>query len=620
MVALQACIVVCSFGVSAKADADLLLSRAYWVDPSGKATLADALTAPFRPYDGTLSEGYSRSSLWLRLGIAGQSSPEPVAVVVTPQFLERIELYQILEGGADWAVPLVSGRDIAPDGINHVGLRNGFIIHASPLPRTLYLRISTSTALTAYVDVMPLAEAVKANRNLEGFLAVYIALLSGFCLWGLISWLVRREAIYGLFVIRQVYALLFIFALFGLFRFYILPDETSAQTRSFVYTFIIVTVISASAYFDLRLLAGFGAARWLRRIVEFALLLPAISVTMLVFSEPGLALRLNAYIVNFIMLLMCLFALSVRDPEQERYGTSAVWIIRIGFTLLALVICIPSLMHQNVIQTRLPVINFIVFQALLSASIMVALLSIQARRRDLAAQAALLEAQIKERELQEESTRRREKEKFLSMLTHELRNPLGVIRLVADTTSPGGRAIEKAALDMAGIIERVEQSEKLDSQQVTPEFVTFNLSAFLADVAAEKPFADRVSFATAGSLHVSTDGLILKSILWNLLDNAIKYSPADKPILLSMTTGDSAGRRGVKLEVTSIVGDAGAPDPEMIFTKYYRSRGAHHKPGSGLGLFLVASWAKTLGGRVDYELKQGDDGMHSVSFSVWLPS
>jgi signal transduction histidine kinase len=68
----------------------------------------------------------------------------------------------------------------------------------------------------------------------------------------------------------------------------------------------------------------------------------------------------------------------------------------------------------------------------------------------------LIQVQIAERELREESRRRSERETFLSMLTHELRNPLGVIRLVADTKSPGGCTIEKAAQDMAGVVERVE--------------------------------------------------------------------------------------------------------------------------------------------------------------------
>lgn len=578
------------------------------------------MAAPFRPYDETVSEGYTHSSVWLRLEIAGQTSPEPIALIVQPPFLERIELYQPNGGEAQQVTPLVSGRDIVPDGVNHVGLSSGFVLDPSPTPRIVYLRILSSTALTANVEVRPLRDAMNSNRRFEGFLAVYVALLSGIGLWGLVSWVVRREAIYGFFVLRQVYSLLLIFALFGLLRFYFFPDSLSTQSRSVMYVFILVTVIIATAYFDLRLLSGFGASRLLSRLLGASLLLPAISVVLLFFGDQGAALRVNAAIVNLIMLLTCLLAFSVRDPEKDKYGPSAVWIVRIGFVLMTLVICIPVLMHQNIIQTRLPAVYFVVSQALISAIIMAALLSIRARRRDFHAQQALLEVEIKKRELQEESLRRSEKEKFLSMLTHELRNPLGVIRLVTDTTSPNGKTIEKAALDMAGVIERVEQSEKLDSQPPSPDPSCISMRHFLDELAAVNPFRQRVRVICEEGLSVSTDGPILKSILQNLLDNAVKYSPADSTILLMATSKASDGRHGVKLEVINRTGEAGIPDPEKIYTKYYRNKRAHHQPGSGLGLFLVASWIKALGGKIDYRLLQNDDGLQSVSFALWLPS
>jgi len=619
MIAFQFSIFACCLPVSAQAEEPLLMSQSYWVDVSGRADLAEAMAAPFQPDDGLVSKGFTRSVLWLKIEVRGREGTDPIALVVTPPFLERIELYDPEVGGAGSAAPLVSGRDVTPDAVNHVGLSSGFIIAPSIAPRILYLRISSSTTLTASIAVMPLNQAVVANQRLEAILAVYVAFLIGLCLWGIVSWLVRKEAIYGFFVLRQFYSLLLFLAFFGLFRFFY-PEEFDLSSRRFIYVFILVTVIAVTGYFDLRLLSGFGANRWLRRILGAVLFLPAISVAFLLFGEPGTALRLNAAVINVIMLMTCLLAFSVRDPEREQYGSSALWIIRVSFLLMAFVIMVPVLMHQNVIQTRMPAVNFIFLHALLSASVMVALLTIRARRRDLAAQQALLQVQIAERELREESQRRNEKEKFLSMLTHELRNPLGVIRLVADTKSPGGRTIEKAAQDMAGVIERVEQSEKLDSQTVSPDFAPVDLTRFLDELVAEKPFLGRVQVVHEEALSVSTDGVILRSILRNLLDNALKYSPANTPVMLTATSVSSGDKAGVRLEVVNRVGKAGAPDPEKLYTKYYRSRRAHHQPGSGLGLFLVANWVRTLGASIDYCLLRNDEGGKSVSFSLWMPS
>lgn len=618
-VALHFSILACCLSVQAEAGESLLKSQSYWVDASGRAELSDVIAAEFAPHDGIISEGYTRSALWLKLEIAGGDATGPVAVVVHPPFLERIDLYVPNKENASGALHLVSGRDVVPDDVNHVGLSSGFIIDPSPVPRTVYLRISSPTTLTAEVDVMPLKDAMVANQRLEVILAVYIAFLIGLCLWGLVSWLVRREAIYGFFVFRQFYSLLLFLAFFGLMRFFY-PDDLAAPARSFIYTFILVTVVAVTGSFDLKLLSSFGASRWLGWALGSILVLPVISIACLLLGRPGIALHFNAFVVNLFMVATCLLAFSVRDSEREKYGSSAIWIIRLGFVLMAFVIMVPVFMHLNVIKTRMTAVNFIFLHALLSASIMVLLLTIRARRRDLAAQQALLQVQLTARELREESQRRSEKEKFLSMLTHELRNPLGVIRLVADARSPDGQTIEKAAQDMAGVIERVEQSEKLDSQLLAVDPVLIELDKFLCTLAAERPFRGRVTVSSESTLAVSTDGLILRSVLRNLLDNAMKYGAVDTPIELAASSSLSAGRKGVRLQVINRVGEAGVPDPAKLYTKYYRSKRAHHQPGSGLGLFLVANWARALGGNVDYELQQHDDGSQQVAFSLWVPA
>lgn len=620
LVILQVILLAWIVSIPARAEGSLLSSRAYWVDPSGVATLVDAMAAPFQPYTDIISEGYTRSSLWLRLEIAGQSSVEPIALIVQPPFLEHIELYQPNGVEARSVSPLVSGRDIVPNEVNHVGISSGFVLGASATPRTLYLRISSSTALTADVAVMSLNDAMNANRRFEGFLAVYVALLAGICLWGLVSWMVRREAIYGFFVLRQAYSLLFLFALFGLLRFYVFPDVVSIEVRGVVYVFIVVTVIITIGYFDLRLLSAFGASTWVSKVLGGALFLPLISVVLLLLGQQGAALRFNASIINIVILLTCLLAFSVKDPERDRFGSSAVWTIRIGFVVTTLIICIPILMYLNLVPTKMPAIYLIVSQSLISATIMVSLLTIRSRRRDFAAQQALLDIQIKERELREESQRRSEKERFLSMLTHELRNPLGVIRLVTDTTSPTGKTIEKAALDMTGVIERVEQSEKLESQPPSPDPSYIGLGTFLDELAQNIPFRQRLRVHCDVGLSILTDGPILRFILRNLLDNAIKYSPAETPIMLVASSTSSDGEAGVKIEVINRTGEAGAPDPAKLYTKYYRNKRAHHQPGSGLGLFLVSSWVRALGGTIDYQLLQNDDGSQSVSFELLLPS
>jgi signal transduction histidine kinase len=79
------------------------------------------------------------------------------------------------------------------------------------------------------------------------------------------------------------------------------------------------------------------------------------------------------------------------------------------------------------------------------------------------------------------------------------------------------------------------------------------------------------------------------------------------------------GQAGVVVQVSNQIGDAGAPDPDRVFTKYYRSKRAHRKPGSGLGLFLVARWVQALGGKVEFGVSQTTAGAQTITFSVWVP-
>ena len=466
---------------------------------------------------------------------------------------------------------------------------------------------------------MPMRTVAVTRRPLLGILAVYFALLLGFCLWGVVNFGIRRENIYAMFVIRMVYSMAHLFVFIGLLR-YFFSDELSAATRDFIYTFVTVTIIFVTGSFDVRLLGDFGVSRWLQRVFRFVLFLPAISLTLLLLGRVQAALHANVLIVSFVMILLCLLALSARNTERDPYERLGIIVVRAGFILMTLVIIVPAFMHQNLIKANSSIIHSIFLHAVISATILSALLSIRARQRDWEAQQALIKYQLKEQELQTENERRIEKERFLSMLTHELRNPLALIRLVTNTDTPSGKTVERAALEMTGVIERVEQSEMLDDKAIQVHMTRVDLKAVLRDLAAHSPAAERLELDVQGDCAVFTDEGLVRSIVKNLLENAEKYSPAGSRIGVAAIVETVHGAEGVRISFSNDVGDAGVPDPERLFTKYYRSRRAHRHPGSGLGLFLVSNWVKAMGGKVSYECHENDDASQSVTFSVWLPN
>lgn len=77
---------------------------------------------------------------------------------------------------------------------------------------------------------------------------------------------------------------------------------------------------------------------------------------------------------------------------------------------------------------------------------------------------------------------------------------------------------------------------------------------------------------------------------------------------------------GVAITVANLVGEAGKPDGDKVFDKYYRSPLARGKIGSGLGLYLVKHWVDQLNGRVHYDTSTESDGQTWIRFTVWLKS
>jgi signal transduction histidine kinase len=107
-----------------------------------------------------------------------------------------------------------------------------------------------------------------------------------------------------------------------------------------------------------------------------------------------------------------------------------------------------------------------------------------------------------------------------------------------------------------------------------------------------------------------TDKVLLKVILNNLIDNALKYSPPESKVDLSATPVGA----GIAIVVENDVGHAGRPDVSKVFSKYYRSPMAR-QTGSGLGLYVIKGLSAQLGGQLNYA-----PASPKVRFELWLPS
>lgn len=219
---------------------------------------------------------------------------------------------------------------------------------------------------------------------------------------------------------------------------------------------------------------------------------------------------------------------------------------------------------------------------------------------------------------------------FVSGVSHELRTPVAQIRMFAETLLLGRVRNEEERTRSLEII--VNESQRLthqvenvllysrterDALKVCTE--PLDLGTLVEEVAeAFQPLAwkvrSRVRVDTTPGLIAEVDGGLVRQVLLNLLDNAVKYGPVGQ--MLELGAGRAPGGR-----ILLWVEDQGPGIPpeerERIFAPYYRLE-AHRESavaGSGIGLSVVRQVMEALGGKVRVE--SGESG--GARFVLDLP-
>lgn len=231
------------------------------------------------------------------------------------------------------------------------------------------------------------------------------------------------------------------------------------------------------------------------------------------------------------------------------------------------------------------------------------------------AERELHRALAKERELGELKSR------FVSMVSHEFRNPLGVILSSAeildhylDRLPPERRHeqladIQAAAHRMSRIMEEVLLLSRVESGRFTLKPSPVSLRSFLEQLSDEAVSATRtahpvrVEFEDAPDV-VHTDPSLLRHVLLNLLSNAIKYSQLDEPVLLKATRSPLAVG-GCRIEVADDGIGIPASDQAHLFEAFHRGTNVGERPGTGLGLTIVKRCADVMQARVSFETEEG---------------
>ncbi|RZU49882.1 PAS domain S-box-containing protein [Krasilnikovia cinnamomea] len=226
----------------------------------------------------------------------------------------------------------------------------------------------------------------------------------------------------------------------------------------------------------------------------------------------------------------------------------------------------------------------------------------------------------------------RTKDEFLTLVTHELRNPLSVIMATAslaeeelDTLSLEDqrgylRTISRSAQRLSVLAEDLLDLGRLESGHLGMRPEPTDLSAIVgAAVQAHAGLAEAkaltVNVLVPPEVPLYADPHRLRQVADNLLSNAIKYTPSGGTVTVSVNTGPTD-------QVTWTVADTGIgiplADRPRMFRRFYRASTAVDKriPGTGLGLVITRAIIERHHGTIDL----ADGHTPGTKFVIQLPT
>jgi len=614
--------------------AGIVTEQGWWIDRSRQAELAEVgRVTDWAPFSGLTTFGIGPEPIWFRFRIAGGSAQAPTLSVlrVLPAYLDELTFHDPAAGRI-----VRAGRSVRPEGEMISSINFSFPLPSMPQARDVYLRLDSATTRLVLIDVLPYGEAAYRNRLHEWLFAALIALTAMSVFWALSEWFISREMVVGMFAVKQFIATLWCLVAAGFARVLIgqdLPDGALPAVQS---TLLPLTIAAGIAFVAALLRSHGLTRRWTGLLIGLVAGFALLPLLQLVGLTRELRVVTNAMLPLVFVCLGLSLASVVRqriDPTVPRamlcaylcaYGVLLTVPAMINLGALDLLTAPSQPMRRAgaglaatpVSPWELLTVYASIFSLMLDGLVMRILLMQRAHARRAAQRTTELKLQRSEEAAKARERLNEEQSRLFSMLAHEMKTPLATLRMWTHAGPSGVPAMNRAISEMNLIIERCVHAGQVMEDGLQPIVqegdALAQTQATIAGCRAPQRFE---LTAPEGEAPLTADLQMLSIVLVNLFDNAVKYSAAQTPIDVCLRARDHEGRPGWSWEVRNLPGPAGMPAPGRLFEKYYRSPGARHQSGSGLGLFLVRGLLDLMGGSIRFEERDGQ-----VVFEIWVPA
>jgi two-component system, sensor histidine kinase LadS len=626
-------------------------------DPGGRLGIEDiispAQSGAFIPLAGQLTGGFTRDVLWLRFCLAGADNPQlPDWLRVAPAQLDKLTLY--LPRNDTYEIR--QSGDTQPFSEREWPYRL-FVFSIPPdldSNRPAYLRIESSGPTSLHLDRWTdssFKKILALDYLFYGVNGGTILLLS---IFALIAWLQLREHIYLLYGINALASVSLLLINAGFASQFVYPESGSMNDA--VQAWLTGPVIAVHFLFFTYIFAIRRNLPWLYPIM--------LALAASYFISAPLSLVFDWYdihhLLNFAGLPIATLGIPLvlylgwKDRERRLYTLAFMpWL---GNAL------IHHLHHRNWLESSFlleygtetaTLVHLIMFPALLIHRTW----RIE-REKELAWTREKMEAQRIEHKLEERVTQRtaelqREiqtrsvlqeqleealntersslarQRQLVAMLSHEFRTPLAIIDAAAQRLDRNllqrepellgkTRKIRKAVSRLLNLMENCLADERLAADGASLHLEEIDVRAFILENHGDNALAG----ASRIRLQLPDTPVLLRSdrhlfdvTLNNLIDNALKYSPKEHPVLISLLPDLTPGM--IAIRVRDYGTGIRPEDRERIFEKFIRAEGLTGISGAGLGLYLARELARRHGGDVVLEPPMPGEG---ASFVLSLPA
>ncbi|NTV01354.1 MAG: sensor histidine kinase [Chlorobiaceae bacterium] len=596
-------------------------------DPSIHLGFPEALKASeagrFGHIDGNLNNGYKREACWVRFTVERNAAfPERGWLRLKPNYVNELTLY-ILMPGKDPGLPSSYRRVLLG---NHVPVLQRPVLHPDfvvPVdlpasgPVVIYARVFSNSSISL-AGRMHTAEELRDYTNLHiiiqsAFLGIAFAVL----LINLVFYFSIRESLFLYFSVFIIGGIVYNFAAEGDMTL-LFPSIVHVVSDYLIYGGIGANILIYSE-FSRKLFASV-AGSWSLRYMRFLSLVGVLTMAAvpLGFYPVMAPIAFLGTLILVVVQMVLSIRMRTRVPRIGLFILVAFAISTIGYfhMLLTLMGLLPlgSLWGVNTVQPA-NLLHMVLISIALSERLRIseqaaaesACQALEASRgteqkaRALANEMTLELRNSKTRlevALASERIALEQKQRFFSMLSHEYRTPLAVVRGSLDiiglqeSGKQGGYEEELSAMHHAvdRLVEvmevSLERSRLLEPglhEELTRELFGPFLFQQVETMQAMWPQRTFIYTGAADHGYVVCDWQNLKTAIFNLLDNARKYSPPDSPVEVETRIEQGAVVTTIQNQSEPFLLGAG----DALFDKYTRGGNSHETSGAGIGLWLV---------------------------------